>query len=39
MTLVTGIYNQTSDLSTFGQDVVLNPIYGLKAIAKRATIF
>jgi mannan endo-1,4-beta-mannosidase len=34
-----GIYTQPSDLTTFGQDVVLSPIYGLQALAKRATIF
>jgi mannan endo-1,4-beta-mannosidase len=34
-----GIYTQPSDLTTFGQDVVLNPIYGLKALAKPASIF
>jgi mannan endo-1,4-beta-mannosidase len=39
MTLVTGIYTQTSDLSIYGQDVVLNPVYGLQALAKPASIF
>jgi mannan endo-1,4-beta-mannosidase len=39
MTLATGIYTQTSDLSTYGQDVVLNPVYGLQALAKPASIF
>jgi hypothetical protein len=34
-----GIYTQTSDLTTFGQDVVLNPTYGLQVLAKPATIF
>jgi trimeric autotransporter adhesin len=34
-----GIYTQTSDLTTFGQDIVLNPTYGLQATAKKATIF
>ncbi len=34
-----GIYTQPSDLTTYGQDVVLNPSYGLSVLAKRATIF
>jgi Cellulase (glycosyl hydrolase family 5) len=34
-----GIYTQTSDLTTYGQDVVLNPTYGLQVLAKPATIF
>jgi Cellulase (glycosyl hydrolase family 5)/Calx-beta domain len=34
-----GIYTQTSDLTTFGQDVVLNPTYGLQVLAKPASIF
>ena len=34
-----GIYTQTSDLTTFGQDIVLNPTYGLQVLAKKATIF
>jgi hypothetical protein len=33
-----GIYNQTSDLTDFGQDVVLNPTYGLQAHAKKASV-
>jgi len=39
MTYHCGIYTQTSDLTLYGQDVVLNPIYGISAHAKRATIF
>lgn len=34
-----GIYNQPSDLTDFGQDVVLNPTYGLSTHAKRASVF
>jgi mannan endo-1,4-beta-mannosidase len=34
-----GEYSQTSDLTIYGQDVVLNPTYGLQALAKPATIF
>jgi mannan endo-1,4-beta-mannosidase len=34
-----GTYATTADLSTFGQDVVLNSTYGLAVIAKPATIF
>jgi hypothetical protein len=34
-----GIYTQTSDLTTFGQKVVLNPTYGLQVLAKPASIF
>jgi hypothetical protein len=34
-----GIYTQPSDLTNYGQDVVLNPSYGLSVLAKRATIF
>jgi len=39
MTYHCGAYTQTSDLTLYGQDVVLNPIYGITAHAKRATIF
>jgi hypothetical protein len=39
MTYQCGAYNQPSDLTKFGQDVVLNPTYGLTALAKPATIF
>ena len=28
-----------SDLTTYGQDVILNPTYGITALAKRASIF
>jgi mannan endo-1,4-beta-mannosidase len=34
-----GIYTQASDLTSFGQDVVLNPTYGLTALARPASIF
>jgi mannan endo-1,4-beta-mannosidase len=34
-----GIYTQTSDLTTYGQDVVLNPTYGLQSLATPASIF
>jgi hypothetical protein len=34
-----GIYTQTSDLTEYGQDVVLNPTYGIQALAKPASIF
>jgi mannan endo-1,4-beta-mannosidase len=34
-----GIYTKTSDLTTYGQDIVLNPTYGLKTLAKPASIF
>ena len=33
-----GVYNQTSDLTDFGQDVVLNPTYGLQTHAKKASV-
>ena len=39
MTYNCGVYTQTSDLTTYGQDVVLNPTYGITALAKPATIF
>jgi hypothetical protein len=39
MTYHCGAYTQTSDLTLYGQDVVLNPTYGITAHAKRATIF
>jgi len=39
MTYHCGAYTQTSALTLYGQDVVLNPIYGITAHAKRATIF
>jgi mannan endo-1,4-beta-mannosidase len=34
-----GIYTQPSDLTNFGQDVVLNPTYGISVLAKPASIF
>ena len=34
-----GIYTQTSDLTMYGQDVVLNPTYGLQTLATPASIF
>jgi mannan endo-1,4-beta-mannosidase len=34
-----GIYNQPSDLTEFGKDVVLNPTYGLSILAKKASVF
>jgi len=39
MTYNCGVYTQPSDLTNYGQDVVLNPTYGITALAKRATIF
>jgi hypothetical protein len=33
-----GTYNQPSDLTDFGQDVVLNPSYGLSTHAQRASV-
>ena len=36
MTYHCGAYTQTSDLTSYGQDVVLNPTYGITALAKRA---
>jgi hypothetical protein len=35
MTYKCGTYSRPSDLTVFGRDVVLNPHYGLKALAKR----
>jgi hypothetical protein len=34
-----GLYTRDSDLTQFGRDVVLNPNYGLKALAQPASIF
>ena len=34
-----GIFTQASDLTEYGQDVVLNPTYGLQALATPASIF
>jgi mannan endo-1,4-beta-mannosidase len=39
MTYHCGIYTRISDLTNFGQDVVLNPVYGIKSLAKRASNF
>jgi mannan endo-1,4-beta-mannosidase len=39
MTFNCGVYNQPSDLTIYGQDVVLNPTYGIAARAKPASIF
>jgi len=35
----TGDYNSTADLTTFGKDVIENPVYGLKLLGKPASIF
>jgi mannan endo-1,4-beta-mannosidase len=34
-----GVYTTASDLTIFGRDVVLNPTYGIKALATPASIF
>jgi mannan endo-1,4-beta-mannosidase len=39
MTYNCGIYTQPSDLTNYGQDVVLNPTYGITALAQPASIF
>src|SRR3979490_1088713 len=39
MTYNCGTYTQPSDLTNFGQDVVLNPTYGITKAAKPATSF
>src|SRR5579862_4804609 len=39
MTYNCGAYSRPSDLTNFGQDVVLNPTFGIKALARRASIF
>jgi hypothetical protein len=39
MTYGCGRYTRASDLTDFGKDVVLDPGYGIAAVAKRATIF
>jgi hypothetical protein len=36
---VTGIYNVASDLTPYGQTIVLDPTYGLSVLAKPATSF
>jgi mannan endo-1,4-beta-mannosidase len=33
-----GIYDKPSDLTQYGQDVVLNPTFGITALAKRASV-
>jgi len=35
----TGDYRSSADLTTFGKDVVENPVYGLKALQKPASLF
>jgi hypothetical protein len=35
----TGGYGSSSDLTLFGRDVVENPAYGIKATARKATVF
>ncbi len=39
MTYECGQYTQPSDLTDYGQDVILNPSYGITALARRASIF
>jgi mannan endo-1,4-beta-mannosidase len=39
MTYNDGVYMQPSDLTIYGQDVVLNPTYGITKLARPATIF
>jgi Calx-beta domain/Cellulase (glycosyl hydrolase family 5) len=39
MTYHCGVYTQPSDLTAYGQDVILDPSYGISVLAKRATIF
>jgi mannan endo-1,4-beta-mannosidase len=39
MTYNCGTYTQTSDLTEYGQQVVLDPTYGLAVLAKPASIF
>jgi hypothetical protein len=39
MTYSCGHYTRASDLTNFGKDVVLNPSYGIAALAKRASVF
>ncbi len=39
MTYDCGQYTQPSDLTNYGQDVILNPTYGITALARRASIF
>jgi mannan endo-1,4-beta-mannosidase len=35
----TGDYLSTADLTTFGKDAIENPVYGLKTLGRRASIF
>jgi hypothetical protein len=39
MTYKCGVYSRPSDLTTYGQQVVLDPTYGLSVLAKPASIF
>ena len=39
MTYNCGAYSRPSDLTNFGQDVVLNPTFGIKALARPASTF
>jgi len=39
MTYNCGVYNVPSDLTIYGKDVVLNPVFGIKVLAKPATSF
>jgi hypothetical protein len=39
MTYNCGNYTQSSDLTEYGLDVVLNPTYGITALAKPASVF
>jgi len=39
MTYNCGVYNVPSDLTIYGEDVVLNPVFGIKVLAKPATSF
>lgn len=39
MTYNCGVYTQPSDLTDYGQDVVLNPTFGITALARPASVF
>ena len=39
MTYNCGTYSQPSDLTEYGQQIVLDPTYGLSVLAKPASIF
>jgi hypothetical protein len=39
MTYACGQYSRPSDLTNFGQDVILDPTYGITALSRRASIF